>query len=388
VTIPVECTTDENAVREALCPAWALPLQPSVSPPDLVLIISTHEQPRALQMTLLRDGCAWSRTFPPMPLRQDPASFVASYYAQLDELARSSDPATREVQVICQNLWKELIPQELKDLYARERASWRGRSLLIHSDDPHLPWELVWPYGTDWQDEMPWCCTMGLTRWLGRDAQGNGNEGPPAYLSLGALAVAVPADTNLPAARKEQEELLKLARGHNLRDVSPQAASRDTLRLLLEAGEYDWLHLGTHGKFNVSSPEGRTSLLLEEGKLLTPADFVGPKIEKHIRQRRPGFFFNACEVGRQSWGLSRLAGCPMRLVSAGAGLFVGPLWEVGEEPAQEFALAFYEGLLAGLTVAGAVREARLRARRKGGPTWLAYSVYGHPNARLARLGTG
>jgi len=38
--------------------------------------------------------------------------------------------------------------------------------------------------------------------------------------------------------------------------------------------------------------------------------------------------------------------------------------------------------LDGDTVAEAVREGRLASRCPGNPTWLAYSVYAHPNARV------
>ena len=59
--------------------------------------------------------------------------------------------------------------------------------------------------------------------------------------------------------------------------------------------------------------------------------------------------------------------------------------QAGDGPAKTFALSLYDYLLSGDTVAEAVRKARLTARQQGDPTWLAYSVYAHPNARVVSV---
>ena len=61
---------------------------------------------------------------------------------------------------------------------------------------------------------------------------------------------------------------------------------------------------------------------------------------------------------------------------------MGPLWTVTDESARRFAKHFYALLLEGDTVAQALHGAREVIRQSGDPTWLAYSVYAHPNARL------
>ena len=69
-------------------------------------------------------------------------------------------------------------------------------------------------------------------------------------------------------------------------------------------------------------------------------------------------------------------------ISAGDGIFIGPLWEVRDDSALQFARFFYEALLENETVVRGARQARLAARAAGDPTWLAYSIYAHPNARV------
>ena len=259
--------------------------------------------------------------------------------------------------------------------------------MLVLSDEPYLPWELVWPYdASGWEDAGPWCSTLRMTRWLRKDAQGNGNEKPPAQLRLQKWSVLAPTYSllpNLAGARKERQALLDIATHHGVVDVSPSTATWRAVIEHLESGAYDWLHAAAHGSFYPETPDADSALWLEEDRALTPNAVVGPAIERHLRTERPAFFFNACQVGRQDWALTQLGGWANRLISAGAGLFIAPMWEVSDSGALAFAQAFYTDLLNGRTVAEAAHAGRLAARRTGDPTWLAYSVYAHPNARIA-----
>lgn len=69
---------------------------------------------------------------------------------------------------------------------------------------------------------------------------------------------------------------------------------------------------------------------------------------------------------------------------ARCGAFVGPLWSVNDWLAFEFARAFYDALREGQTIGQATQGARIHVRdiAPDNPTWLAYSVYAHPNARV------
>jgi CHAT domain-containing protein len=151
---------------------------------------------------------------------------------------------------------------------------------------------------------------------------------------------------------------------------------------LLQSGGFDWLHLASHGRFSGAEPDRRSALLLDGRQFLTPQDLIGARVEEGLKDH-PAFFFNACDSGRIGWGLSGLAGWADRLISSGASLFLGPLWKVEDDAAARFALNFYRHLVAGeATAAEALYQARSEARRDGGATWLAYSLYAHPNARV------
>jgi hypothetical protein len=375
-----------------------LDLNPTVSPPDRVLRITWHPESSSLVLTLIQDGGTSWWSLPSWRIQRDPAAWAEELFKELNGLAGHSDRSARDalggrnfppepdveeaLKRLGQNLWREL-PEELRGLYARERDRWRNGSLLILSDEPHLPWELLWPYGEGWEDDGPWCLTLPLSRWLARSTSGEGNSGAPGILPLTAFACVAPDDTQLPAAQQERIFLQHLLGRRGVRDVSPPTSTWGAVMDLLRTGLFDWFHATTHGKFSLDAPDQRSVLLLEKHQSLTPQHFVGAKIEEGIRRNRPAFVFNFCHAGRMGWGLTGLGGWADRLISCGAGLFLGPLWRVADETASQMARSFYEHLLDGeTTVAEAVRSARREARKAGNPTWLAYSLYAHPNATV------
>jgi CHAT domain-containing protein len=102
---------------------------------------------------------------------------------------------------------------------------------------------------------------------------------------------------------------------------------------------------------------------------------------------RPLIFLNACQIGRAGRSLSGVGGFASAFLAPksqeGAGVFVGTLWSVGDGSALTFAETFYSRLLAGDTLVSATREARDQAKTALEPTWLAYTVYGHPDAKIS-----
>jgi tetratricopeptide (TPR) repeat protein len=402
-TVAIEVSSYEIADGGESPPARPMQFEPGLAPPDIVLHIAWNQIDSALHFTLIQDGGAsWNDGFRPIPINGNPAAHTAEFYGQITSLVGAADPTVevvlqrqlqipfedvdRRVKRLGQNLWRDLIPEEFKALYGRERERWRNRTMLIHSDDPHIPWELVWPYEAGaWEDGSPWCQTLRLTRWLRKDDRGNGNDKAPGRVASNSLALLAPSYSlmkNLTAAQDERDFLLDLIRRYRLRDVSPAPATWQTVMDLLEAGGYDWIHVASHGNFYPNAPDGDSAIWLQSDNALTPQHIAGMDIEGHLRQHRPAFFFNACEVGRQGWALTRIGGWANRLIGCGASLFVGPLWSVGDSSALTFATAFYQSLFSGETLGIATQKARAVAQQIGDPTYLAYSVYGHPNARV------
>jgi hypothetical protein len=390
---PIEITPYEVVDAPESRGGAALHLPAAIDPPDLILTVqydTTGGAPRLL-MTLEETATHRVTTFDAAPLRSDPERAAAALYSSLTSLAeQAADHAddavflaelNDAVQQLGFKLWHDLIPAGLKDLYLARQAAWADKTLLVVSDEPHIPWELVWPYSaaTGQADAAPWAVTLRLLRWLRRDAVSNGYAGPPAVIPLRRLACVAPAYTGLAYLTDERDFLRNLLRALNLDDVSPAAERRAVLGLL-RGGGYDWLHIVTHGAPpSDDTPPG--AIELEDAHLL-PGDLIGPQAEGYIYRVRPGFVLNTCHGGRQTWGLTQLDGWANVLIGAGAGLVAAPRWAVTDRQALAFAQSFYRHLLGNASVAHAVYEARRAAFAAGDPTWLAYSVYAHPQARV------
>ncbi len=75
------------------------------------------------------------------------------------------------------------------------------------------------------------------------------------------------------------------------------------------------------------------------------------------------------------------------VVDARVGAFVGAMWEVNDRLALEFAKHFYQALLKdNQTIAQSFRKGREAIRQQApyNSTWLAYSLYADPEARLEK----
>lgn len=294
------------------------------------------------------------------------------------------EEASLKLEALGRTFYHELFPSELKLAYRNFRA--RVSRLLIVSDEPWIPWELIKPYDHVSPDEVIdddfLCCRFELSRWLA------GKTAPAAELRGSRITCIAPSDAELPHRANEARFLGDLA--GQFPGVQGVVLSLATLTAVDEALQREGnavLHFVGHSSFDstLSGP----ILLLSDGLSLSPTDLYGPA-QSQIRKDRPLVFLNACRAGRNDWSLSGLGGWVSRWIhDCGCGAFLGPQWNIDDFLSYRFATAFYDALATGATVPAAVRKARLwvRAEAPESTAWLAYAVYAHPNARL-RLGPG
>ena len=285
----------------------------------------------------------------------------------------------RKLARLGQELWRELIPAEIRYAYRDIRRS--VRSWMIVSDEPWIPWEILKPYDAsrpeDVLDDDFLALRFELTRWLG------GDKTPAHRIAVRHLAIFRTAD-DLSHAAQEASVLLEIAQScQSFVEVAPPDVSAHEVLTSLEAVDFDLLHFIGHGTHSAAQPE-ESGIPFPDGSVLRPIDLDGA-LATRIGQRRPIVFLNACWAGQQGWSLTRLGGWAARWVGiCGCGAFVAPMWPVRDKAALLFSRAFYAALAEGVTLGKAALEARrhLHAERPGDPSALAYTIYGHPHAGL------
>jgi hypothetical protein len=388
------------------------------SPPDVVLKVFEHRQvgqPSRLHFVLssadprLQDLPVFDGDLGTQDLHAGVVAWLEERFHALGHLAAQADGTGAEVQrALCDvghQLFEELLPERLRSLYwtLRQRGA---RSVLVLSDEPHIPWELIKPFRADpvsgalEKEDGFWGEVFALTHWLrGRPpthrlglervcavaAGGTVGPGDSRVRDLTLLHCESPAPTTPPPAPlpavAEEIALLRSLQSAGASFVQ-LPARRHALRETLEQGGFDVLHLACHGTFGAAGSADGTAVFLEDGPF--SAAELSPRMAGPIRQAAPLIFFNACHSGRLGLSLTGLGSWGARLVQMGCGGFIGAQWPVTDRAALAFARVFYEGLTRSLPIGEAVAEARraVHERYPDDPTWLAYRCFADPGARL------
>lgn len=301
------------------------------------------------------------RPYGTIEMETDPAEFFRQH---LKEVAEGESLRARGAFFS-----EQLLPPDLRKKLSELRH--RAPLLQIVSDDASIPWEIlrIEESPASGVIDGPFLAeAFSLTRWFHpiRDT---------GFLPLSRIAAVIPRDSELPHAEQEWDDLRNLTGGE--RQVERIPARLRDLEEAFRSGTYDGWHFTGHGLFRGSSPD-LSAILLEGGESLTPPHLGGES--KRIGRKRPLVFLNGCETGRIGLSLTDLGGWGPCFLRAGAGGFIGTLWEVRDSRSREFARVFYAAFLGGLALAEAVRVARQAIRSESDPTWLAYAVFGHPRA--------
>lgn len=252
------------------------------------------------------------------------------------------------------------------------------RTLQIQTEDPWIPWELIRlteaaPDGR--RRPGPFLCeAFDLSRWLGERPQ-------PLLFSLDKVALVAPRDSELDV---DAEVRFIEALATSNRRVERIPAIPGPVRQACASGSYDAVHFSGHGR--AVHLADRAEIRLEGMTVFSPLNLYGDA--RRLGDRRPLVFLNGCHTGRAGFSLTGLGGWAEHLLAIGCGAFVGTHWAVQTESAGAFAEHFYGGLTNGLAMGRAFREARSSIRSDTDPSWLAYTLYAHPLARIeARAST-
>lgn len=374
-SLPKERSILESKIKEYTFPPADLNL-------NVQLISSSNEHSLQFSLYSSRGLIRYNnKKFGKVTLSEEPKEKVQEIYDELSKMAREDlspdQQADAELRLnsIGNDLWETIIPKELKDEYWR--FSPHVRSLLITSDEPWIPWEIIKPYDDNHTDEPFWCQKFAVSRWLSE-------SGNIEILTAGiALSVAA-TNIDLEHLKEEIAFLGKLNDLHSgIKCQAPLDNYQDVLKWLKNEN-FSIMHFACHGELNEKYSENSPIFL--SGRPLKPSDI---NIKFGGRRLRPLIFINACHTGRTGFSLTWLGGWPARFVNvAQVGAFIGTMWEVDDQLAVQFAKSFYIALLKNkMPIAEAFRHAReeIRKVKPYNSSWLAYVLYADPNAMMLDL---
>ena len=322
------------------------------------------------------------------PFTSDLGQYVADLYKKIEDRWLSSkqdfDDFNEELRAFGAELFDELIPEKLQQLLWDNRDM--IRSIQVISTEPFIPWEMVHlkEPGQPLPVETRFLGQMGLVRWL-HEA---GFWPPDKLLVRQDRARYIVPDYPDPRftllAAKEEAKFLAEKLG-----ASPAIPkSSEVRKLISQPGAFDLLHFACHGAADTDNIADAQLLMegrIENGKYVIDA-LTATIAEQFANMKgpdnRPMIVLNACQAGRAGYKLTGLGGFAQAFLKRGAGVFIGALWAVGDNPARSFTEELYTQLLNKATIAEATIKAREQARQAREATWLAYVVYGHPHLEI------
>lgn len=362
---------DVHTYEARLAPATA-------QQPDLSLLVfeSGQGDETQLELRLVSSKLGFNyKRFGPIRIRKRPFGYFQGFFEEIEQLPFATDAekryARQRLAAKGAHLFETILPADLR------KEIWELRdqigSMQIQSEEPWIPWELCKLSGK--QDghivDGPFFCeAFAMTRWL--------PEIPlKPELSLNQMALIAPSDSGLIYAQQEVDYILSLA-GKD-RQVTHIAANYQSIYEALASGVHDGWHFTGHSNFSASDPD-RSAIMLEQGFRLLAEDISG--MATNLGRAKPLVFLNSCQIGRGGMALTGIGGWAKRFLEAGAGAFIGAYWAIDDEYAVQFAESIYNCLLAGAALGQAVRDSRRTISENSDPTWLAYTVFADPLAKL------
>ncbi|WP_315703047.1 MULTISPECIES: CHAT domain-containing protein [unclassified Bradyrhizobium] len=373
-----------ETVAHALAASWAAATVeldvPTIRQPDLQLLVLETMSTGKITIRLTAADPTLGLNYDPFTFtfQADPRTFFDAFYADIEDILTSSANAQQKIQRLGTKgtyLFEKLVPSDARTkLWAlRDRI----HTVHVQSEEPWVPWELIKLFGDDGSGSTVergfLCDEYEVTRWVpGLRYRCN--------LTMSEIALVVPADSGLAASKAERSAMLELQTPQL--QITPIEAEEIAVRNALAEGKFDTIHFTGHGVAGATTAD-RAEIRLEDDSRLRPEDLTG--VVGNLGKKSPIVFLNACEIGRPGMGLTQPGGWPRGFLAAGAGAFIGPFWKINDGLAAHFASSFYRAMLKGSTVGAATREARKSIQAASDPTWLAYSVYAHSEARLTGI---
>jgi len=290
------------------------------------------------------------------------------------ELAKWQAQFANGLVALGKKLWT-FLPQRFRDEYFRlHRANKAPKSILVHSDEMILPWELLVPHQViDGKlVELP---PLGVRHVLGRWKPGLRMKPQPQRMPVRKFFVINPryaGNDELPASEREAQELGKL---FPQATILPQANLGAVSGLLTES-DPGIFHFSGHGQYDPANSD-LNALVLENGDTFDALLVTGSRL---AAEGCPIVYLNACHAGNTGAVAGHMGGFSANFLQGGCSGVIAPYWPVDDERATDFSLELYQLLEQGTPIGVALHE--LRKAHPGDATYCAFSYFGDPWASL------
>jgi DNA-binding protein HU-beta len=380
-------------------PLWRqhLHIEPGAEPPDLLVRIQ-KEGSDSFRWTLMSPHMNFKATDQDcVQTLEKPERYVEDNF---EWLAGKSPEGINRVNVkgSCERLYRA-TPKAFQDAYWRlfraVKAQSEGpaeatekpikfKTIQFVSDEPCVPWEIMQVVDRDIEPDVgPVILSekYQVGRWLSLSSciLRSKIEVHKFVVSTSTYS-GIPGVQPLPWTQGERDYL------------SAEPWKAELLKLLLEdvqeflrKGSAQAIHFACHGAMDQAQPQ-RSKILLEDDLVNFRTTAVDQDdVRRGIGMHHPLVFLNACQLGAGGKVLSLGSGWPQAFLEVGASAFIGPLWSVQDESARDAATLFYGELSAGKSLGEALQTMRRKWLDGGSVTFLAYTLYGDPTAKVVRM---
>lgn len=283
-----------------------------------------------------------------------------------------------------EDLYRRYAPEDFRRVFEKLRGEGRLDSLLVSSNSPIIPWELLFAPAGDGASGGFLGLTHRIGRWTPRDG-GDLTDRPGAEIVFDGVAAIAPRYSGRQALPFQQREIDALSA---LSGFSAIAGDYAAFEALVRDPLSRFVHFSGHGAIgDPLAGEAPFAILLEDER-------IDPATWRRIAgaadpARRPLYFFNACDSGAAKVTGGFVQGWGTTVLESGAAGFIGGMWPLADAAAADFAADYYARLASGLAsdsvrVADVLREVRQGFYATGDPTFLAYTFYGDPNLTVVR----
>jgi CHAT domain len=295
------------------------------------------------------------------------------------EFDRAMEGWVKEFNSNLDSLGKKLwswLPEPLRNEYFRLRDQGLNvRSILVHSDELIVPWELIVPYRTN-SGKLEVLAPLGRAHVLGRWKPGLPLKPQPQRLTVRKFTVVNPAYPPPDTLEAAAAEAMKLRELFPLASFISPADFPTFERDVLKDDKVQVLHISCHGEYNPANAD-LSGLILEQNGRLQAMQLQGTPL---AAEASPFVYLNACSIGAAATVVGRMGGFAENVLNAGCSGLIAAYWPVDDEQAKRFSLALYDKLLAGAAMGEAMQE--LREEHPNDVTFRAFALYGDPWTRL------